>query len=100
MPEPSGPTDERFTYTLTRARKEALAAALRADEERRARRNAWVRQARATRRRPGTVCGRWRENEHVPELRMSRAWLRAAGFDLGQEFEAGVEGGRLMIWAV
>ena len=35
-----------------------------------------------------------------PDLRLSRQWLQAAGFDLGQAYEVEVRGGRLVIQAV
>ncbi|HEX4953350.1 MAG TPA: SymE family type I addiction module toxin [Thermoanaerobaculia bacterium] len=34
-----------------------------------------------------------RAGQQVPEVRLSGAWLRAAGFEFGQHLEAG-EGGR------
>ena len=119
-PEPAGPTDERFVYHLTdegrkaleeleratgvaahqkAARVEAIAPEL-AREERRERRRSRARSARARGRRFGTVCGRWRGQGDVPDLRMSGAWLRGAGFERGREFEVAVAEGRLTIEAL
>jgi hypothetical protein len=99
LPEPTGPNDDSQSYSLTPEGKAALAAYGNA-AERHARRQAAKRSARENGRRCGTVSSRWRESEQVPLVRLSGAWLRAAGFDLGQCFEVGVEEGALMIRAV
>ncbi len=98
LPEPSGPHDNSFSYSLTRKGK-AARAEWGAAAERHERRRALEQSARAKGNRSGTVCGRWRENKQVPEVRLSGNWLQAAGFDLGQMFEVRVEKGALMIRA-
>ena len=50
--------------------------------------------------RSGTVCGRWRGRGRVPDLRLCGAWLREAGFDLGQGYEVEVKAERLTVQAV
>jgi len=47
-----------------------------------------------------TVCGRWRSDRRIPDLRLTGLWLRDAGFDLGQEFEVEVQAGALTLRAV
>lgn len=98
-PEPSGPHDDSFSYSLTPKGKAALAEFGRA-AERHERRRELERSAKANGRRCGTVCGRWRDKKHVPEVRLSGHWLQAAGFELGQVLEVGVEEDRLVIQAV
>lgn len=46
-----------------------------------------------------TVCGRYRHESRVPDLRLSGKWLRSAGFDLGQKVQVQVGDGQLMICA-
>lgn len=120
LPEPSGSFDERFVYRLTDEGKKVLA------EHERSNGKAVVREARCTpavavalgsearlerkrRRRKdarergarfGTVCGRWRDDRRLPDLRMTGRWLKEAGFDLGQEYEVEVEAGKLTIQAL
>ena len=118
--EPTGPTDERFVYSLTEAGKRALdrhraetgetthceAAPLEAvapavaDEAYRRRRRARVERARSRGRRAGTVCGRMRTTGRVSDLRLSGQWLQEAGFGIGQPYEVEVDNGRLTIEAV
>jgi hypothetical protein len=120
LPEPSGPADDRFVYQLTKEGKEALEeyeratgtsthtraaplAAVAAEvrkEERRQRRKERTRKARESGHRFGTVCGRWREGVTVPDLRISGAWLRQVGFDVGREYEVAITNGRLTIQPV
>jgi Toxin SymE, type I toxin-antitoxin system len=120
LPEPSGPTDERFVYHLTeegrrvlaahdraaggsshcRMRRTAAVAAALEREARRERGRARRRAARDAGLRSGTVCGRWQGRARVPDLRLSGHWLRQAGFDLGQGYEIEVQAGRLTIQAV
>ena len=99
LPEPSGPHDDSFSYSLTAKGKRALAA-LRNEAERQARRQVWEQRAKAAGHRCGTVSGRWRTTQYVPQVRLSGAWLHRAGFELGQEFEVGVEAGALVVRAV
>lgn len=99
LPEPSGSHDDSFSYSLTPAGRRALAEFSSA-AERHARRARAKRRAREHGRRCGTVSNRWRETKYVPQVRLSGAWLRAAGFDFGQCFEVGVEEGALVIRAV
>ena len=49
--------------------------------------------------RRGTVCGRYRNENRVPDLRLSGKWLRHAGFELGQKYQVKVDAGRLTICA-
>lgn len=120
LPEPSGPTDDRFVYHLTDAGRLALKESRRktgapthpgttrgsavtaelSPASRRRRRAARAKKARQNGRRFGTVCGRWRKHRRVPDLRLSGDWLRQAGFELGQEFEVEVVAGRLTIQAL
>ena len=99
LPEPTGRDGTSLSYSLTAQGKAALAAFGTA-AERHSRRQACVRRARERGRRSGTVTSRWREAQPVPEVRLSGAWLRAAGFDFGQSFEVGVEEGALVIRVV
>jgi len=120
LPEPSGPTDERFVYHLTPAGQEVLAeherstgeqfhlpaaplsdvAAAVEREERRRRHEARREAAKSDGRRFGTVSYRWKNEKRFPQLRVSGQWLQEAGFDLGQEFEIIVNDGRLIIDAL
>jgi hypothetical protein len=120
LPEPSGPTDDRFVYHLTPAGQQLLAqreeatgthlhrpaarAAEVADavhrETTRRRRKALAESARRNGRRFGTISYRQRQQQQFPALRVSGLWLREAGFDLGQEFEIIVDEGRLVIEAL
>jgi hypothetical protein len=120
LPEPSGPADDQYVYQLTAEGKRALAeheratgtpvhtraapvAAVAAElkkEERRRHRKERARKARESGHRIGTVCGRWREGGQVPDLRISGAWLRQAGFDVGPEYEVAVTNGHLAIQLV
>lgn len=99
LPEPTGPNDDSFSYSLT-AKGKAARAEWGEAAERHARRQQAKRKARELGRRPGTVTSRWRETRYVPEVRLSGAWLRSAGFDFGQLFEVAVERGALMIRAL
>lgn len=96
LPELSGPHDHSFGYSLTAKGKAALAE-WSAAVDRLTRRRALTENAKAKGHRSGTVCGRWRENKQVPEVRLSGSWLQAAGFELGQMFEVEVEKGALVI---
>ena len=49
--------------------------------------------------RRGTVCGRFRAEVRVPDLRLSGKWLVRAGFDLGQKYRVKVNEGQLTIRA-
>ena len=120
LPEPSGPFDERFVYRLTDEGKKILAEHERSNgkptfsearctpavaealdsETRRDRKRQRRKEARARGVRVGTVCGRWRGGRRLPDLRLTGRWLEDAGFDLGQEYEAEVELGRLTIHAI
>lgn len=99
LPEPSGPHDDSFSYSLT-AKGKAARAEWGEAAERHTRRRALTETAKVKGHRSGTVCGRWRENKQVPEMRLSGNWLEAAGFGLGQMFEVRVEEGALVIRAV
>ncbi len=46
-----------------------------------------------------TVCGRYRHEVQVPDLRLCGQWMRTAGFDLGQKVQVQVGEGQLMICA-
>lgn len=98
LPKPTGPNDDSFSYSLTPEGKRALAE-FGGNAERHARRERAKRHAREHGRRCGTVTSRWRETSYVPEVRLSGAWLRAAGFDFGRMFEVGVKKGALVIRA-
>ncbi len=119
-PETSGPLDTSFGYRVTEEGMKALAeyeerhgkAVLQKVEhptaaphsvdtetrhEKRRRRRT---QARARGHRLITVCGKWRGNRKIPDLRLLGLWLEKAGFDLGQQCEVEVESGTLTIRAV
>ncbi len=50
--------------------------------------------------RRGTVCGRYRNEGRVPDLRLSgKWWLGRAGFDLGRKYQVKVTEGQLTIRA-
>ncbi len=49
--------------------------------------------------RRGTVCGRYRNDRRVPDLRLCGLWLERAGFDLGRKYQVKVAGGQLTIHA-
>ncbi len=49
--------------------------------------------------RRGTVCGRYRHETRVPDLRLCGKWLRNAGFELGQKYQVMVGDGQLTICA-
>jgi len=120
LPEPTGPTDERFVYHLTPEGRQVLAdhekatgeqlhlpAARSAEvaeaverEQRRRQHEARREAAKRNGHRFGTITYRWRGEKQVPELRVSGLWLEDAGFGLGQEFEVSVCKGRLLIVAV
>lgn len=120
LPEPSGPTDDRFVYQLTAAGKKALeayeeatglpahvgvvpvaavAAAIEEEERRRHRRDR-AEKARENGQRLGTVSVRWQGTAKVPHLRISGDWLRQAGFEVGRQYEVAVTAGRLTIQLV
>lgn len=115
-PAPSGPTDERIVYHLTDAGRRALQAASPRCTESSVSASAPTDGAAndgsaqddrheqddepAPERHRLTVCGRWRHNSRVPDLRMTGLWLRKAGFDLGQKYEVQVEEGRLVVLVV
>ena len=117
LPEPSGHIDERFVYRLTAEGKKALeqcercngkpayskarctsevAEALEADAWREGKRQR-RKEARQPGVRLGTVTSQWRDGRRFPEVRMTGRWLEEAGFELGREYEIGVEAGRLTI---
>lgn len=121
LPEPNGPTDDRFVYHLTpkaqrlleqhqadgtkaplfhRAAKVANLGEALTRENRRQERSRLARDARRRGRRFGTISRRHQGGEARPFLRLSGKWLGDAGFDLGQYFEIEVEDGRLTIEAV
>lgn len=116
-PELAGPFDDRFVYRLTKKGEKALAEYERANgkptstklrctdtiaealvaedwQERKRRRK---KEARKRGRRLHTVCGQWRGDRKLPDLRMRGLWLEAAGFALGQEFEVEVDVGKLTL---
>ena len=119
-PEPSGPIDDCFVYRLTKEGEKALAEyertngkptstklrctdtiteALEAEDwrERKQRRR---KETRRRGRRLHTICGQWRGDRKLPDLRMRGLWLEEAGFALGQEFEVEVGAGRLTLRAI
>ena len=49
--------------------------------------------------RRGTVCGRYRDERRVPDLRLSGQWLERAGFDRGRKFHVQVHSGRITLRA-
>ncbi len=49
--------------------------------------------------RRGTVCYRYRNENQVPDLRLSGQWLERAGFDRGRKFQIQVHAGRLTLRA-
>jgi hypothetical protein len=117
LPEPSGPTDERFVYHLTDEGRRVLAeheadtgeqlhlpAARFAEiaeaaerEQRRQRREALAEQAKQNGHRVGTISYRWKNEKQFPLLRLSGDWLAEAGFPLGQLFRVTVNDGQLVI---
>lgn len=100
LPEPTGPTDDTITYTVTERGQRALAAKLLATAEARARRRARARAMRQVGRRCGTVYTRWKDGRYVPEVRLCGAFLEVVGFDLGSTYEVGVEEGKLLLRVV
>jgi len=115
---PPRPPEDRFVYRLTPkalqvlrehkpgaplaepvARTADLEEAIDAETERRRRRHRY-REARDRGRRLGTVSRRHLRGERLPLIRLSGKWLRAAGFDLGQEFEVEIAEGRLVLEVV
>jgi hypothetical protein len=116
LPEPSGPTDERFAYSLTpegrkileeheattgeqlhipSARISEIAEAIEREKTRRRRE-----EAKSNGRRFGTISYRWKNEKRFPLLRLSGDWLDEAGFTLGQQFEITVHDRQLIIDAV
>jgi hypothetical protein len=120
LPEPTGPTDERFVYELTPEGRRALAEREAATGERlhraaapysevaeaverertRRRREALRHEAKRNGHRFGTVSYRWNGKKQLPHLRLSGQWLHDAGFAVGRELEIEVAEGRLVIDAV
>lgn len=100
LPEPTGPTDETITYSVTERGQQALAAKLQEAVERSARRRARARALRQQGRRCGTVYSRFKHGRHVPEVRLCGAWLEVVGFELGRAFEVLLDDGQLRIRAV
>lgn len=96
LPDSTTVDERRIGYRLTAAGAEALQQAYERDRRRREK----AEEARARGHRFGTVCGRWRGERRVADLRLSGLWLEAAGFLVGQEYEVEVDGGRLVIVAV
>jgi len=115
QPQPPRPPEDRFVYRLTPkalqvlrehepgaplaepvARTADVEEAIDAEAERRRRRHRY-REARDRGRRLGTVSRRHLRGERLPLIRLSGKWLRAAGFDLGQEFEVKIAEGRLVL---
>jgi hypothetical protein len=120
LPEPTGPTDDRFVYHLEPAGLRALAdfeaatgqrlhhpAAPYSEvreavdrEQTRRRRVTLRRKAKRNGRRFGTISYRWNGKKKLPHLRLSGQWLHDAGFGVGRELEITVAEGRLVIEAV
>lgn len=120
LPEPTGPTDERFVYHLTPEGQQVLADQEKAtgeqlhlpaarfaevaeavEREQRRRRHEERREAaRSNGHRLGTITYRWRGVKQVPELRISGLWLQNAGFEMGKEVEITVGDGRLIVEVV
>jgi hypothetical protein len=119
LPEPTGPTDDRFVYHLTADGKQILTEHQSTDgplfepaaplaevreavdaESRRRRRTHLHRRARHRGRRFGTISSLWKGKKRRPTLRLTGDWLQEAGFDEGRHFEITVEDGRLVIEAV
>jgi hypothetical protein len=116
LPEPSGPTDERFVYSLTEEGKRVLeehqattgeqlhipsarvSEILEATERETLRRRRA--EAMANGRRLGTISYRMMGEKQRPLLRLSGSWLNEAGFPLGQHFEITVHDRQLIIDAV
>jgi len=119
LPEPTGPTDDRFVYTLTEAGLRALIAAqaqsgdqavlfepvARASlvaealphEARQVARARLAREARRRDRRLGTVSRCSAGGQPRPMLRLTGAWLTRAGFGVGQRFTVEPTAGRLVL---
>jgi hypothetical protein len=116
LPEPTGPTDDRFVYRLTPTGRQILAdheaatgeqlhlpaarvceIAEAVDREHTRRRRA---EAKANGRRFGTISYRWKNDKRFPLLRLSGDWLDDAGFALGRQFEITVNDRQLIIDAV
>jgi DNA-binding PadR family transcriptional regulator len=113
LPEPSGPTDDRFVYSLTPAGRQILARheaatgeqlhqpAARTEEITEAvdRETARRRRAEAKRngRRFGTVSYRMNGEKLRPLLRLSGDWLDESGFAVGRQFEVTANDRQLVI---
>jgi hypothetical protein len=120
LPEPTGPTDDRFVYHLEPAGLQALADYEAATgeqlhhpaapfsevreavdrEQTRRRRVALRREAKRNGHRFATISYRWDGKKKLPLLRLSGQWLHDAGFPLGQELEVTVRERQLVIDAV
>jgi hypothetical protein len=120
LPEPTGPTDDRFVYHLEPAGLQALAEYEAATgeqlhhpaapysevreavdrEQTRRRRVALRREAKRNGHRIATIHYRWDGKKKLPLLRLSGQWLHDAGFPLGQELEITVHERQLVIDAV
>jgi hypothetical protein len=85
---------------LTKARFSAATARAIETEAWRERKRRHRKKARDRCLRFFTVCGRWRRDRKIPDLRLTGRWLEAAGFPLGQEIEVEVEAGRLTLRAI
>ena len=116
LPEPSGPTDERFVYSLTPEGRKILeeheattgeqlhipsarvSEIFEATERETLRRRRA--EAKANGRRFGTISYRMKGETLRPRLRLSGNWLAEAGFARGQHFEVAVHERELIIEAV
>lgn len=84
---------------LTKARFSAATARAIETETWRERKRQRRKKARERGLRFFTVCGRWRRDRKIPDLRLTSQGLEAAGFPLGQEIEVEVEAGTLTLRA-
>lgn len=120
LPDDPGPADDSFGYRVTEEGFKALAEyekrhgktvvrkvplpdeaaeAIATEEwleDRRQRR----RKAREQGHRLVTVCGKWRGERKIPDIRLMGLWLERAGFDLGRLCEVEVGAGTLTIRTV
>lgn len=120
LSEPGGRFDNSFAYRVTEEGLRALAeyeerhvktvvrqtrlpntvAEALEDEAWRDRQRQRRKDARDRGKRLVSVCGRWRNGQKVPDLRLMGLWLERAGFDLGRHCEVEVTPGTLTIRAV
>lgn len=88
------------TTVVQKAPRPGLVARARPTEDRQEHRRQRRKQAREQGHRIVTVCGKWRGNRKIPDIRLMGLWLEQAGFDLGRLCEIEISPGTLTIRAV